>query len=67
MATCRDQIEHLEHWWKDEEKPWKDYSHSRRWLKKQMNRFIRRQNKKIKNGDISYVESRRKPYLGWEY
>ena len=29
MATIRDQIEHLEHNFKDEEKPWKTYSKSR--------------------------------------
>lgn len=66
MATVRDQIEHLEHEWVDEEKPWKTYSRSRSWLKKQMNRFMRRKNKEIQDDDIGY-KSNKKPVKGWEY
>ena len=40
MATSRDQIEHLEHEW--EKETYKHFSRSRRWLKRQMNRFMRR-------------------------
>ena len=66
MATSREQIEHLEHFWKNEEKPWKKYSRSRRWLKRQMNRFIRRNNKNIEDDELGKKQGR-KPYLGWEY
>ena len=66
MATSRDQIEHLEYWWtKNSDKPWKDWSHSRRWLKKQMHRFLRRRNKKIEEDDIGGKQ--RMPFSGYEY
>lgn len=68
MATNREKIEHFEHLWEgeDNEKPWKRFSHSRRWLKQQMNKFIRRNNKKIDEDDVGGKQGR-KPYKGWEY
>lgn len=66
MATTRDQIEHIEHNWVDEEKPWKKFSKSRKYLKKQMNKYIRRKGKDISDDDIS-IKTKRKPYSGWEY
>ena len=66
MATVREQIEHLEHEWKDEEKPWKSFSKSRKYLKTQMNKFIRRSNKKIDEDDIG-GKTNKKPYKGWEF
>ena len=68
MATSRVKIEHLEHYWEGDNnnKPWKKLSHSRRWLKKQMNKFIRRSNKNIKDDDIGGKQGR-KPCRGWEY
>ena len=64
MATSRDQIEHFEHEW--EKGTYKHFSHSRRWLKRQMNRFIRRKNKNIEDDEIGYKQGR-KPFQGWEY
>lgn len=61
MATTREQIEHLEYFLKDKNKPWKKLSYSRKWLKRQMNRFIRRKNKKE-----NYIIDK-KQYYGWEY
>lgn len=66
MATTRDQIEHLEHNWVDDEKPWKKFSKSRKYLKSQMNKYIRRQNKKIAEDDMG-GKMNKKPYRGWEY
>jgi len=64
MATSREQIEHPEHRW--EEGTWKKLSHSRKWLKKQMNRYLRRKNKTI-GEEESTSKVGRKPYQGWEY
>ena len=67
MATTREQIEHLEHYWEGTgEKPWKKLSHSRKWLKRQMSRFMRRKNKKIEDDDVN-VKQNKRPFLGWEY
>ena len=67
MATTREKIEHFEHQWvKDSDTPWQNWSYSRKWLKKQMNRYIRRQNKKIEEDDITFKQGR-KPLKGWEY
>lgn len=74
MALTREQIEHLEHQWEEDLKKeknkengwWRKLSRSRRYLKKQMNRYIRRQNKKIDEDDAS-IKSGRKPCSGWEY
>lgn len=65
MATSRVKIEHLEHFWEND-KPWKKLSYSRRWLKKQMNKFIRRNNKKIDEDDVGGKQGK-KPCRGWEY
>ena len=56
MATARDQIEH----------PFATPRKSRRWLKQQMNRFIRRRGKKISDDEVGY-KSNRKPTKEWEY
>ena len=56
MSTSKEQIEH----------PWIDKHKSRRWLKQQMNRFIRRRGKKISDDEVGY-KTNRKPTKGWEY
>lgn len=70
MATNREQIEHLEHVINEDDslgaKKWKDYSHSRKYLKRQMSKFMRRANKKISLDDIGGKTNRR-PFRGWEY
>ena len=72
MATTREQIEHFEHEWaktleKNKESGWwKNFSKTRKYLKTQMNRYIRRQNKKIETEDIG-GKFGRKPFKGWEY
>lgn len=74
MALIRKQIEHLEHQWeedlkkdKDEENSWwRKLSRSRKYLKNQMNRYIRRQNKKIDKDDIGR-KAGKKPFSGWEF
>lgn len=66
MATVREKIEHLEIKWAKEIAPWKNGSYSRKWLKRQMNRFMRRSNKYI-NEDEQGFKRGRKPYKGWEY
>lgn len=74
MALRRGQIERLEHQWEEDLKKeknkengwWRNLSRSRRYLKKQMNRYIRRQNKKVDEDDAS-IKSGRKPYSGSEY
>lgn len=64
MATNREQIEHLN--FKNENKSWKKYSHSRKWLKRQMNKYIRRTLKDIKEDEQGFKQ-KRKPYCGYEY
>lgn len=74
MATTREQIEHLEHTWEEDLKKeknkedgwWRKFSKSRKYLKKQVNRYMRRQNKKIQEDDVA-MKSGRKPLSGWEY
>lgn len=67
MACTLEKIEHLERRWNEgSSTPWRMVSFSRKWLKKQMNRFIRRQNKKIEEDDRGYKQGR-KMYKGWEY
>lgn len=56
MSTSKEQIE----------RPWIDHHKSRRWLKQQMNRFIRRRGKKISDDEVGY-KTNRKPTKGWEY
>lgn len=64
MATARLQIEHLE---QNFNHPWKIRSKSRKWLKKQMNKYIRRNNKNIEDEEDIGVKTAKKPYKGWEY
>lgn len=67
MALKREQIEHLEHYWeKDNPKKWQKFSYSRRWLKKQMNKFIRLQGKQIDEESFG-GKIGRKPSKGWEW
>lgn len=69
MSAIREQIEHLERTWSgenNEDKPWKNYSYSRKSLKKSMNRYMRRANKKIASDDIGR-KTNRKPFSGWEW
>ncbi len=69
MALCREQIEHFEYWWKKSgsiDNPWRHLSKSRRWLKKQLHKYMRLQNKKIDDDDIGGKRGRR-PFSGWEY
>lgn len=55
-----EQIEHLEYWWrKESDYPWKDYSKSRKYLKKLRNRWLRRFNK------LETPPTRRR--IGWEW
>ena len=63
MATSREQIEHPQ-FMRDKQRPWKYFFKSSKWLKKQMNRFIRR--KKIEPDDVGGKRGR-KPCKGWEY
>ena len=67
MALDREQIDHLEHRFrKYTDKPWKNFSHSRKWLKKQMNKFIRLSGKNI-DEDSTGGKCGKKPFCGWEY
>lgn len=67
MALNREQIEHLEHSLdSNEDKGWKKLSHSRKWFKKQLNKFIRIEGKKITE-DSTGGKKGRKPYKGYEY
>ena len=67
MALTREQIEHLEHYWEqDSETPWKKLSRSRRYLKKQTNKYIRLKGKRIEDDEIGGKVGR-KPLCGWEY
>lgn len=74
MSLDREQIEHLEHKWEEDSKKekdvesgwWRKLSKSRKYLKNQMNRYIRRQTKKIDEDDVGGKVGR-KPCSGWEY
>ena len=66
MATTREKIERLEIKWGKELADWKNFSYSRKWLKQQMNRYIRRQGKRISEDDRGCKQGR-KPLKGWEY
>ena len=69
MALTREQIEHFEYWWKktgDMDNPWRQLSHSRKWLKKQVNKYLRIKSKHIEEDDIGYKQGK-KPLCGWEY
>lgn len=61
MSTYREQLEHVPGTLVNADRPkW------RKWVKKQMNRFIRRQNKKIEDDDIGSKGTKRQ-FLGWEW
>ena len=67
MALCREKIEHLEiKLAKESDTPWKKPSYSRKWLKRQMNKYIRLMGKRISEDDIGFKQGR-KPQCGWEY
>lgn len=66
MATTREKIERFEIEWGNALAPWKRFSYSRKWLKKQMNRYIRREGKRIDDDEQGYKRGR-KPLKGWEY
>ena len=57
MSLCKEQIEHLERYLGGK-------SSSRRWLKKQFSRFMRRKYKKINMDEESQPKE---GYKGWEY
>lgn len=67
MALCREKIERFEiEWAKNSDTPWKKPSYSRKWLKKQMNKYIRLLNKHIDDDDVGFKQGR-KPQCGYEY
>ena len=67
MALKIKQIEHFEYEWQQQsETPWKNWSKSRKWMKKQTNKFMRLKNKHIDDDDIGCKRGRR-PLCGWEY
>ena len=67
MALCREKIEHLEiKWARESDKPWQKPSYSRKWLKRQMNKYIRLKGKHIDDDDIGFKQGR-KPQCCWEY
>ena len=65
MATSREQIEHPK-WMQNEDKTCKRLFKSSKYLKKQMNRFMRRKHKNI-DEDEQGTKTARKPTKGWEY
>lgn len=67
MALCREKIERLEiKWSKNSDTPWKKLSYSRKWLKRQMNKYLRLKGKEISDDDIGCKQGR-KPQRGYEY
>lgn len=69
MALNREQIEHFEYWWKksgEMDNPWRRLSKSRKWLKKQVNKYIRLKGKHIEDDEIG-GKIGKKPLCGWEY
>ena len=67
MSLYKEQIEHFERiFHEDSDKPWQNPSYSRKWVKKQMNKYMRLQNKKIGEDD-SGGKKGRKPLCGWEW
>ena len=57
MALYREQIEHPN---------WVRKSKTHKWMKKQMNKFLRLKNKKIEDGEVCFKRGR-KPTTGWEW
>lgn len=67
MALCREKIEHIEiKLARESDKPWQKPSYSRKWLKRQMNKYIRIKCKHIEYDEIGFKQGR-KPQRGWEY
>lgn len=67
MALCREKIERFEiKWSKDSDTPWKNPSYSRKWLKRQMNKYLRLKGKEIADDDVGFKKGR-KPQCGSEY
>ena len=67
MALCREKIERLEiKWSKNSDTPWKKLSYSRKWLKRQMNKYLRLKGKEIADDDIG-CKQERKPQRGYVY
>ena len=62
MALSREQIDHIERSFKDEDKPWKKLSHSRKWLKRQHNKRTR-----LRKVDEEGPNKFKRTYKGWEY
>ena len=66
ICACGD-VEHLEHKRAEEsDTPWKNWSSSRKWLKRSINRLMRRNNKSI-DPDEQGMKTNRKPTKGWEW
>lgn len=67
MALCREKIERLEiQWARESDKPWKKASRSRKWMKRQMNKYIRLKGKEISDDEVGFKKGR-KPQRGYEY
>ena len=67
MALCREKIERFEiEWARESDKPWQNLSHSRKWMKHQMNKYIRLKGKEISEDEVGFKQGR-KPQRGWEY
>lgn len=67
MALCREKIERLEiQWSRESDKPWKNASRSRKWMKRQMNKYIRLKGKEIFDDEVGFKQGR-KPQRGYEY
>lgn len=60
-----EQIEHLEYWWRDKDRPWRTYSHSRKDMKKTAHRIWRRWSKR--NLEEDSLHPKYNTYKGWEY
>ena len=67
MALTREKIERLEVGWiAESDTPWKHPSKSRKWRKRQMNKYIRLKNKHIEPDDVGGKRGT-KPEKGYEY
>lgn len=63
MALCREEIENISKFVHDEEHPWKRFNKKgKKWRKRQMNKYIRRQSLEDFHGKTG-----RKPTKYWEY
>lgn len=67
MALCREKIERFEiQWAMESDKPWQKPSRSRKWRKRQMNKYIRIKGKELSDDEVGFKKGR-KPQRGWEY